>query len=250
MGLLDPNQMLNPQTQGLLGLGQGLLQSSGWSPTPISMGQAMGQGLKSGLSAYTGAQQQQLENQLAQQKLGQGPKPTSLMQNLQAGGLAPGSPEYQAKMLEAVMKPSTQIDLNQGGFKVPAGYMLDPANPDGGVTPIPGGPQDPKIKLRNDYNKSMDTIGRMSDAFNTYRTELSKHGTKLVPGKAHATLSGAHKNLLLETKELFKLGVLAGPDMDLMEAVLMDPTSIKGNFYEMVGGREAFDATKKGLIND
>ena len=72
MGLLDPNQMLNPQTQGLLGLGQGLLQSSGWSPTPISMGQAMGQGLQSGLSAYTGAQQQQLENQLAQAKLAKG----------------------------------------------------------------------------------------------------------------------------------------------------------------------------------
>ena len=57
MGLLD-NFNLDPKTQGLLGLGQGLLQSSGWSPTPISMGQAMGQGLKSGLSAYTGAQQQ------------------------------------------------------------------------------------------------------------------------------------------------------------------------------------------------
>lgn len=54
----------NPQTAGLLGLGQGLLAASGPSRLPVSMGQAMGsgvQGLQQGYSGALNAQRQMLQ---------------------------------------------------------------------------------------------------------------------------------------------------------------------------------------------
>lgn len=66
------------------------------------------------------------------------PKQTSLMQNLAAAGLQPGTPDYQQAMMQAINKPATQINL---GPKLPAGYVwADPNNPSLGVAPLPGGP--------------------------------------------------------------------------------------------------------------
>jgi hypothetical protein len=39
------------------------------------------------------------------------PKPTSLMQNAEAAGFQPGTPEYQSFLRDAVNKPATQINL-------------------------------------------------------------------------------------------------------------------------------------------
>lgn len=46
--------------------------------------------------------------------IGQQQKPTTTMQNVEAMGLKPGTPEYNAAMREAVMKPQTQINNNIG----------------------------------------------------------------------------------------------------------------------------------------
>lgn len=65
-------------------------------------------------------------------------KPTSLMQNLEAAGLVPGTPEYNLAILNSINKPLVQI---QDGPKLPANYQWkDPLNPGAGVKPIPGGP--------------------------------------------------------------------------------------------------------------
>jgi len=74
MGLLDkffnPNDPNYVKNQGLLGLSSGLLGASGWSPTPISTGQALGQGLQGFQQGAAGAQSQILaqakENRLQQ----------------------------------------------------------------------------------------------------------------------------------------------------------------------------------------
>ena len=160
MGLLDFNMNLDPKTQGLLGLGQGLLQSSGWSPTPISMGQAMGQGLQSGLSAYTGAQQQQLQNQLAQQKLQQ--KPTSLMQNVVASGKAAGTPEYQAAIDAYLGKQAgTNVitNVNQGGK---TRFLTTEEKAAAGIPQDVAAQVDPKGKVSTAFKateKEMDVAG-------------------------------------------------------------------------------------------
>lgn len=65
-------------------------------------------------------------------------KPTSLMQNVAAMGMQPGTPEYTDIMRQAVLKP--QVAINQMP-KPPTGYWwADPNNPTQGLKPIEGGP--------------------------------------------------------------------------------------------------------------
>lgn len=63
-------------------------------------------------------------------------KPTSVMQNAEAMGLRPGSPEYNSFVREAVLRPDTVVNMS-GQIKAPTGYMVDPANPNR-ITKIPG----------------------------------------------------------------------------------------------------------------
>lgn len=64
--MADFNQfMVDPFVQSLIGAGGGLLSSSGWSNTPVSMGQAMGQGLLGMQQGYGNA----MQNKMAQMKM-------------------------------------------------------------------------------------------------------------------------------------------------------------------------------------
>ncbi len=68
------------------------------------------------------------------------PKPTTLMQNIEAGGLVPGTPEYQSAMLEAVRRPGTSVSIRQMGA-VPPHYraIYDEAGNPVRLEPLPGG---------------------------------------------------------------------------------------------------------------
>lgn len=63
--------MADPQTQGLLGAAIGLLGASGPSRTPVSLGQAMGQGLQGMQQSYNQALQLQRENALRELQMKQ-----------------------------------------------------------------------------------------------------------------------------------------------------------------------------------
>ncbi len=63
-----------------------------------------------GMSPYQSAQIE-LERQKLAQAAQQGQDPTSLMQNLAAAGLKPGTPEYREAVMQALTKPQTQIDM-------------------------------------------------------------------------------------------------------------------------------------------
>ena len=61
-GILDTT--FDPNTVGLLSLASGLLQAGGPQRTPVSFGQALGQGINQGIQGYTGAEQGQLQRLL------------------------------------------------------------------------------------------------------------------------------------------------------------------------------------------
>lgn len=48
----------------------------------------------------------------------QGPKPTGLMQNLEAAGLTPGTTAYQEAMQQAIMKPETVVNMGDKSLSV------------------------------------------------------------------------------------------------------------------------------------
>lgn len=166
--------------------------------------------------------------------------PTSLQQNLGAAGLRPGTPEFQAAMLKAINKP--QVQINQPSLP-PGFYAQDPNDLSQGVLPIPGSPQDPSsptTQQRNVAAKAKQTFTAVNKQLDDYKALLEKHGSEVIPGKARDELSTRQTQLLLDLKELNNLGVLNGPDLEIMERLLIDPTAptnlIKDTFSFLTGG--------------
>lgn len=58
---------------------------------------------------------------------------------------------------------------------------------------------------------------------------------RMLPGQKNDALSTAHRDLQMQMKELYNLGVLNGPDLELMNQILLDPTSVSGNLLDAVG---------------
>ena len=67
-------------------------------------------------------------------------KLTSIQQNLIAAGFKPGTKEFQEELLVNIRKNvGTTINVGNQGFKVPAGFMINPDDETGqSVVPIPG----------------------------------------------------------------------------------------------------------------
>ena len=155
--------------------------------------------------------------------------PTGLMQNVEAGGMAPGSPEYQAMIQKVLTQPKTQVTVNQP--KLPPGYM--PRDPSGdlskGVVPTPGGPADPATlttKQRNDLSLARKTAGSLTKQFDRYEKLVKKYGSEVIPGVAADQLAQQRNSIMLEMKELFNLGVINGPDLEILSKIILNPTSV------------------------
>lgn len=67
------------------------------------------------------------------------------------------------------------------------------------------------------------------------RTFADGGGSTMWPGKRKDELGIAHRDLQMQMKELYNLGVLNGPDLDLMNQILIDPTSVGGNVMDALG---------------
>lgn len=128
MGLLGSGPD-DPQSQGLLGLASALLQASGPSTMPTSMGQALGQGLQGYNQNRTTAQrykdvmkmQQEelgLKRQALQAEMNQKSNPiTDFQRDLIAAGINPSSPEGQnilkSRYDKGFMTPLQSLDFQQ-----------------------------------------------------------------------------------------------------------------------------------------
>lgn len=108
-------------------------------------------------SAYAAAQPQKVDQ-------------TTLVKNLMAAGVNPGTPEFRNAILENVNKPATQINMGDGNsYKLEPGYMMkDPKTPSLGVQPIPGGSKDTmtpeaagKASMMISAEKKLDTVNSL-----------------------------------------------------------------------------------------
>ena len=89
-----------------------------------------------------------------------------------------------------------------------------------------------------------EIIGSMAQSLGTYKSLLKKQGAMntvdmFTDPADYNKLSAAYGQLQLEFKELAKLGVLAGPDMDLIERVMIDPTSLRANAIQVFSDKDA-----------
>lgn len=180
------------------------------------------------LSAYQ-AELPQLAQQLQFPQTAEG---TTLAKNLQAAGLQPGTPEYQQAMMQAIMKPQVQIQQGQQVIKPAEAQQL--VGPQGEKPPInmtweqaqAAGFRYQSPAEQKEARTASEVIGRVGDSLGRYRETLQKIGPQIVPSKEKLELQAAYTDLLMESKELANLGALSGPDLDLIQKLLQDPTAL------------------------
>ncbi|PPC95241.1 MAG: hypothetical protein CTY33_00355 [Methylotenera sp.] len=107
--------------------------------------------------------------------------------------------------------------------KPPAGYRW---NPDGSLQAIPGGPGD---KLPETNQKQITGTRNLQGAIAEYQADLAnwKKLDGLNPDK-RAAMGTKYNNMMLQAKEAYNLGVLNGPDLEILTSVITDPRSMKG----------------------
>lgn len=79
-----------------------------------------------------------------------------------------------------------------------------------------------------DRRKRLEALSNVSKALDAFESNLSSTGSVVMPSVAKDQLQTDYENLQLQLKELFNLGVLNGPDLQLMRRIVGDPTSLQG----------------------
>lgn len=163
------------------------------------------------------------------------PDPTTLERNLIAAGYQPGTPEFNEAMRGAIMKPQTVVNNVP---ELPAGYVpVDPNDLSKGVKPIPGSGKDPKNT--SEYRKVDRQLKQVQGSVDSYEKLLNQYGAEVMPGKGKLELRTAYTNLLLDLKDLYNMGALQGPDLELMQQIIMDPTTFEAKGTEVASGRDS-----------
>jgi hypothetical protein len=217
------------------------------APTGLLATQPGGEALTTALGTEFGPQA--MQGLLAQMQPAGGMKPTSAMQNIAAAtGALPGTPEFQQAMNDYMMKAQTQIDMGNK-FITPqqAQQIRGPKNqmpPIGSTWESLAGqgysfvsPQELK-----EQRERGETLGSIEQSFGTYKSMAKEYGAMpawqaFTDPEKYNKFTAAYADLQLEIKELANLGVLAGPDMDLIERVVQDPTSIRSNLAQYYSGK-------------
>lgn len=88
---------------------------------------------------------------------------------------------------------------------------------------------------RSQLNAAARSFQGFMKSLQDYERMFADGGSTAWPGKRKDELSTAHRDLQMLSKELYNLGVLNGPDLMLMDQILLDPTSLAGNVKDALG---------------
>jgi hypothetical protein len=109
------------------------------------------------------------------------------------------------------------------GGKPPPGYRW---TPQGTLQAIPGGPGD---KLPEAQQKQVVGVQNLQGAIGEYLDQLKTWGgTDIARPDARAAMGTKYNNMMLQAKEAYNLGVLNGPDLEILTSVITDPRSMAG----------------------
>jgi hypothetical protein len=129
-----------------------------------------------------------------------------------------------------------RLDFDQkqpkGQYDADRGVIVDTRTAT--ATPVKGADGQPiggKDKLPEAQQKQVIGVQNLSNAIQEYRDELKNFGfgSGLSPDK-RALMGTKYNNMMLQAKEAYNLGVLNGPDLEILTSVITDPRSLKGTF--------------------
>jgi|GEM_PF-5789116 len=141
-------------------------------------------------------------------------------------------------LVETIRRNKAQEDIANRKLNRPAG-----ASKSSELTAsqaVPGYAHDPAVKQTPTEVGKIRAMVASSKTISESIDELTKlidtHGTETLPGEAKAQMQSLGANILAELKGEagFELGVLAGPDMEIMREAIGDATSLSlGNILGM-----------------
>lgn len=195
-----------------------------------------------------------------QMMLAQNPALLGDMLKQRAAAAAPTNPEriYNAMGGQAGTGKTLQdwytTDYKGGGTNITVGgetkfgavpgamaRVPDPTSPTG--TTLVEEPGSPAAARREEAEKAkIAPLDSLQDSLARYRATLKRYGPTIMTGTGKAELDADYTDLLLKQKEAAKLGALTGPDLELMQRMMIDPTSLTGQWYEKTGNVGALDA--------
>jgi len=96
----------------------------------------------------------------------------------------------------------------------------------------------PQAKMSEAQKKQVIGVQNTKNAIQEYRDQLKGFGVMdLASPDARAAMGTKYNNMMLQAKEAYNLGVLNGPDFEILQSVITNPTSLKG----AVTSKEALD---------
>jgi hypothetical protein len=131
--------------------------------------------------------------------------------------------KFNREGVETVTDPSGQVST------------FNKFNPQAGVTQVPGAISKDSAKLPESQQRAIIGAQNTSNAVQSFVSALRDPQNKdFTNMTTRANLGTKYKNMLLQAKEAYGLGVLNGPDLAILEGIVTDPNSAKG----LITGRD------------
>jgi hypothetical protein len=101
-----------------------------------------------------------------------------------------------------------------------------------------------KLEIPAEQQKQVVGIKNTVNAIQEFRDELPNFSRwQSLNPQARATMNTKYRNMLLQAKEAYNLGVLNGPDLSILESIVTNPTSFSGAFI----GKDVIDTQASEL---
>lgn len=99
----------------------------------------------------------------------------------------------------------------------------------------------------SDINRAAYAYRTFNNALDDYNGIVKSGGVSIIPGVQKDAIDVARRNLQMQMKELYNLGVLNGPDLDLMNQIIVDPTGIGNKALDVLGIADTEERVAKNI---
>ena len=133
--------------------------------------------------------------------------------------------------------------IQQGDYLPPIGFDFD-AKPEEKPSEVV---QEVTPERRKTLNTRLDVLADSERKIAAFQDKIAKiQPGPFTVGQERADIQSSYTSLLLELKNLEQLGVLAGPDLDLLQSMVGDPTGFGQYFVQ--GGAEGVNIQLNNLL--
>jgi len=91
--------------------------------------------------------------------------------------------------------------------------------------------------IQGDVIKAKQSYATLDKELADYEKLVERSGYTFVPGQETDAVAQKRRNIQLQLKELYNLGVLNGPDLDLMNQMLYDPSGLNPDNWGAMAGQ-------------